>query len=131
MKKLIKTINKLVKNGDKIYDADFLSKDVNISKRVHHNNWQNEILDIANKPGCNILEVGSRSVTGKSIIRSRFDNANYVGFDYYDGHNVDVVGDAHKLSSYFSEGCQFDLVFSSACFEHFAMPWIVSALNVQ
>jgi 2-polyprenyl-3-methyl-5-hydroxy-6-metoxy-1,4-benzoquinol methylase len=39
---------------------------------------------------------------------------------------VDIVGDAHKLSSYFENGKQFDIVFSSAVFEHFAMPWIVA-----
>jgi len=39
---------------------------------------------------------------------------------------VDVVGDAHKLSRYFPKGEQFDLIYSSACFEHFAMPWIVA-----
>jgi ubiquinone/menaquinone biosynthesis C-methylase UbiE len=35
------------------------------------------------------------------------------------------VGDAHKLSSYFENDEQFDLIYSSACFEHFAMPWVV------
>ena len=49
----------------------------------------------------------------------------YVGFDYYVGDNVDVVGDAHKLSDYFEEN-SFDLVYSSASFEHFAMPWLVA-----
>ena len=49
-----------------------------------------------------------------------------VGFDYYAGDNVDVVGDAHDLSSYFADAEPFDVVFSSACFEHFAMPWRVA-----
>ncbi|MBQ7666054.1 MAG: class I SAM-dependent methyltransferase [Synergistaceae bacterium] len=54
-----------------------------------------------------------------------FKNAGYTGFDYYPGENVDVVGDAHNLSSYFGDK-RFDLIFSSAVFEHFAMPWKVS-----
>jgi SAM-dependent methyltransferase len=74
-----------------------------------------------------ILEVGSREVTGKSVARDRLSKAQYVGFDYYDGRNVDVVGDAHRLSTYFEEGERFDIIYSSACFEHFAMPWVVAA----
>lgn len=30
------------------------------------------------------------------------------------------------MSSYFENGKQFDIVFSSAVFEHFPMPWIVA-----
>ncbi|MGN6714459.1 class I SAM-dependent methyltransferase [Anaerocolumna jejuensis] len=47
-----------------------------------------------------------------------------MGFDLYEGENVDVVGDAHKLSKYFDK--KFDLIFSSAVFEHFCMPWLVA-----
>ena len=36
------------------------------------------------------------------------------------------MGDAHKLSSFFEENDKFDLIYSSACFEHFAMPWVVA-----
>ncbi|HEX3073440.1 MAG TPA: methyltransferase domain-containing protein, partial [Ignavibacteriales bacterium] len=42
------------------------------------------------------------------------------------GKNVDVVGDAHKLSSYFKEEEKFDIIYSASCFEHFAMPWVVA-----
>lgn len=73
-----------------------------------------------------ILEIGSREVTWESNARKAFSNAEYIGFDFYSGQNVDVVGDAHKLSSYFNEDEKFDIIYSSACFEHFAMPWIVS-----
>ena len=30
-----------------------------------------------------------------------------------------------RCGSYFEREDKFDIVFSSACFEHFAMPWIV------
>lgn len=106
------------------FDKQFLAKDVPMSKIVSHQKWQNYLYQLGNKPGMRILEIGSREVTGKSHARSEFSKAEYVGFDYYPGDNVDVVGDAHKLSSYFEE--KFDLVYSSACFEHFAMPWIVA-----
>lgn len=36
------------------------------------------------------------------------------------------MGDAHRLSSYFGPDDKFDIVYSSACFEHFAMPWVVA-----
>ena len=73
-----------------------------------------------------ILEIGSREVTGPSDARRELRDAEYVGFDFYPGDNVDVVGDAHKLSSYFGGGEKFDIIFSHACFEHFAMPWVVA-----
>src|SRR5512140_1382334 len=72
--------------------------------------------------GMRILEVGSREVTGPSAGRQMFAKAEYIGFAYYPGQNVDLVGDAHHLSSYFRPGEKFDIIYSSACFEHFAMP---------
>jgi len=113
---------RLFSKGDKYY----LSRDIPMSKIVSHQKWQEYLYEMGNKPGLKILEIGSREVTGKSEARSRFSNATYVGFDFYPGNNVDVVGDAHKLSSYFSEDEKFDIIYSSAVFEHFAMPWIVA-----
>lgn len=107
------------------FDKLYLADDVPFSEIASHRNWQEHLYKIGNKPGMKILEIGSREVTGKSNASARFSEADYTGFDYYPGENVDVVGDAHKLSSYF-EGEKFDLVFSSACFEHFAMPWLVA-----
>jgi hypothetical protein len=107
-------------------DKDFLAVDVPMSTKVHHVTWWETLFETANKPGMRILEIGSREVTGESIARKGFSKAEYVGFDYYPGRNVDIVGDAHKLSTYFTKGEKFDLIFSSACFEHFAMPWIVA-----
>ena len=90
---------------------------------IKHGNWPQYLKKLCDKPGMKILEVGSRVQTGANF-RNLFEKATYCGFDYYAGENVDVVGDAHKLSSYFDE--KFDLIFSHAVFEHFAMPWIVS-----
>jgi Methyltransferase domain len=78
-----------------------------------------------NREGVRVLEIGSRNVTGRSL-RHRFAKASYVGFDFYAGENVDVVGDAHKLSSYFESDQKFDLIISSAVFEHLYMPWVVA-----
>lgn len=133
VKNMQKIIKKILKLGYKIpvfieskFDKQFLVKDVPISKIVSHQNWEQYLYEIGNKQGMRILEVGSREVTGKSNARKKFSNAEYIGFDFYPGNNVDVVGDAHKLSSYFKEEEKFDIIYSSACFEHFAMPWIVA-----
>jgi SAM-dependent methyltransferase len=107
-------------------DRFFLASDVPLSKLVSHRNYANYLYDVGNKEGLRILEIGSREVTGISDARRALSKAEYVGFDFYPGKNVDVVGDAHKLSSYFREGERFDIIYSSACFEHFAMPWVVA-----
>lgn len=107
--------------GDKCY----LCKDVPFAKNIAHDRWQDYLIDLANKNHWRVLEIGSREVTGDSSMRKRLVDAEYVGFDFYSGNNVDVIGDVHKLSSYFNDA-KFDLIFTSACFEHFAMPWIAS-----
>lgn len=96
---------------------------------VSHEDWVDYLSRTFDRKGLRVLELGSRNVTGNNL-RSRFSNAEYVGFDFYAGENVDVVGDAHKLSGYFTEQEKFDLIFSSAVFEHLHMPW-VAALEIQ
>lgn len=97
--------------------------DVIRDEKIAHGKWIDYLAELCDKPGMKILEVGARNVTG-AVFRNKFHSAQYVGFDYYPGENVDVVGDVHKLSRYFDE--KFDLIFSSAVFEHLAMPWIAS-----
>lgn len=99
------------------------SLEVPMDMEISHDNWHFYLQKKFNKKGIDILEIGSRNVTGTNL-RNMFTKANYIGFDYYQGENVDVVGDAHKLSQYFDK--KFDLIFSSAVFEHLAMPWKVS-----
>ena len=111
---------------DARFDKRHLAADVPASQCVSHQNWQEHLFALGNRPNARILEIGSREVIAGSHARKRFDKAEYVGFDYYPGHNVDVVGDAHRLSSYFSDDEKFDLIYSHACFEHFAMPWVVA-----
>ena len=106
-------------------DRRFLDPSVPISKLASHSNYLQYLTDVGNRKGIRILEIGSREVTGKSDARERFSNAEYVGFDFYPGPNVDVVGDAHRLSQYFGNQ-RFDIIYSSAVFEHFAMPWVVA-----
>lgn len=108
-------------------DSQFLAKDVPSPNMASPQDINVVLQAIGNKKGLKILEIGSREVTGKNNARTTtFSEATYVGFDYYPGDNVDVVGDVHKLSSYFDEDEKFDIIYSLACFEHFAMPWVVA-----
>lgn len=125
-KKILMTIYKnIVGPFGHIFDRIYLDPDVPISKTIKHSNYMQYLTDIGNHNGIRILEIGSREVTGKSDARNRFPNAEYIGFDYYPGPNVDIVGDAHKLSQYF-ENERFDIIYTSAVFEHLAMPWLVA-----
>ncbi|MEO8440776.1 MAG: methyltransferase domain-containing protein [Spartobacteria bacterium] len=81
-----------------------------------------------NEQRLSVLEIGSRVVApGSSSRRTVFSNAaSYTGFDLFPDENTDIVGDAHRLASYFA-GQQFDAVFSLSVLEHLAMPWLVAA----
>ena len=83
----------------------------------------NEFLKIGNAiPSSSVLEIGSRNVTGITR-RDIFPTCKeYVGFDILPGEAVDVVGDVHKLSNYFSSE-QFDIVYCISVFEHLLFPW--------
>jgi SAM-dependent methyltransferase len=108
-----------------ILDKQYLEKDVPLAKIAHHKKWMPYVAEFGNKKGMKVLEIGSRWVTG-DYFKPYFSEADYVGFDFYPGKNVDVVGDAHKLSTYFPKDEKFDVIFSSAVFEHLAMPWLVA-----
>jgi hypothetical protein len=72
-----------------------------------------------------MLEIGARARSG-IVHKGRYlpEKWNYVGFDILPGENVDVVGDAHKLSTYF-EPESVDAVIAISVFEHLLMPWKV------
>jgi SAM-dependent methyltransferase len=67
-----------------------------------------------------VLELGAR---GTQVDPRLHGYRRYVGVDVHPGPNVDVVGDAHRLSQ-LVEG-PFDAVYSISTFEHLAMPWKV------
>lgn len=78
-----------------------------------------------NRPGLEVLEIGSRLVVSRALWKDYLPDVNYTGFDFMDGPNVDVVGDAHKLAAHLP-GRQFDFVLSCAVFEHLTCPWLVA-----
>lgn len=105
------------------------SEPVYVTKRstlAAHDQMPDWIVKNFNLKGMDVLEIGARKVCYDETYREKLNNcASYTGFDVIKGPNVDVVGDAHKLSSYFPMK-RFDLIFSFAVFEHLAMPWVVS-----
>lgn len=110
------------------YDRDrtSLPSSVPISNIASHRNINRLAKDLGGKEGVRFLEVGSRKVTGAVPLRDHIEEngGKYIGFDIYEGENVDIVGDAHRLSEYINE--KVDVVYSSAVFEHLAMPWVVA-----
>ena len=109
-----------------LYDDLFKSEPL-ISKpvNVEHNAWVDYLSQNFNLADKAILEIGSRNVTGSNF-RGKFDKAEYIGFDFYEGENVDIAGDIHRLTDFFPADKKFDLIFSSAVFEHLHMPWVAA-----
>ena len=67
-------------------------------------------------PGVRVLEVGSRNVNG--TVRPLFQGVEaYIGVDFMEGPGVDVVMDAHDLTSRFAPRT-FDVVVSTEMLEH-------------
>ena len=79
---------------------------------------------VHNRTEPTVLEIGSRARSG-IVRRQMFRTDRYIGLDIVKGENVDVVGDAHFLSRYFSAE-SFDFVYSISTFEHLIMPWKVA-----
>ena len=72
-----------------------------------------------------VLEIGSRDRS--HMVRKQLipQHLRYVGLDVKPGPNVDVVGDAHRMTEVLG-GAQFDGVFGIATFEHILMPWVAA-----
>lgn len=71
-----------------------------------------------------VLEIGSRDNSDVTVRGSFKPPIEYVGMDILAGPNVDVIGDAHELSSLFPKE-RFNGVFCISVFEHLLMPWKV------
>jgi hypothetical protein len=72
-----------------------------------------------------LLDIGGRARSGVDNSKM-FDNADCTILDILPGDNVDVVGDAHAMSTLFPPDA-FDAIFSSSVFEHLLMPWVVAS----
>lgn len=111
--------------GNKIFQVN--TEPVLVHNDTPDYNLFNTFLDkVKGMDSGNILEIGSRNrsnLVRKGLIPSHL---NYTGMDISSGDNVDIVGDAHKLSTLFPAD-HFNAVFSVAVFEHLLMPWLVAA----
>jgi hypothetical protein len=78
-----------------------------------------------------VIALGTRGHTdeGTAAWRHSFTGRTVIGIDIHAGPGVDVVGDAHRLSSIIVPGSAAAFV-SNVVFEHLEVPWLV-ALEVQ
>jgi hypothetical protein len=92
------------------------------------NIWNRFIVEMRSVPDARILELGTcRSQPDRpTISRHRFPNAaEYIGTDFQDGLDVDVVADAHALSAAFAAD-SFDAIISLSTFEHLKYPFLAA-----
>lgn len=104
-------------------DAFYLDPEAEISPDISHTHWLDTLSRQFNKPGMEILEVGARHLTCRGL-ESFFNKANYTGCDIAPGEAISIVSDAHCLSA--NTDRKYDLIYSSAVFEHLAMPWLAA-----
>lgn len=83
---------------------------------------------IAEAPPGPFVALGWRvdAETDLAVLRSYFGSRRVVDVDIHPGPNVDVVGDAHRLSRLFRGG-SFAGAVSAALLEHVVAPWLVAA----
>ena len=72
-----------------------------------------------------VLELGSRARSGIARKNLVIEPNSHVGIDIKAGPGVDIIGDAHELSSFVAEKSCI-AVFSISVFEHLLMPWKVA-----
>ena len=75
-----------------------------------------------------VLEIGARVVGSHSSLNAPLfaPECRFIGCDIHPAEGVDLVADAHYLSSAVPPG-SLDGVFSFAVLEHLAAPWLVAA----
>ena len=77
---------------------------------------------VADRGSANVLDLGGRARSGGPLSAIRYPNWNTTVVDIVADAGVDIVADAHELSSAL-EGRLFDAVYSVSVFEHLLMPW--------
>lgn len=108
-----------------VYDRRAEDPSLPRPKFFDHLNGLDYLLNNFDKEGITILELGSKEVTGSSIIKSKLTKAKYIGTDIAPGRNVNIVCDAHELSKFVENG-SIDVVYSASVFEHLYAPWLVA-----
>jgi len=77
--------------------------------------------------GSRVLELGTRPANpGQHTIRRHLAaQAEWIGCDVQAGDDVDIVADAHSLTTVTGSE-QFDAIMACSVFEHLARPWIAA-----
>jgi len=96
---------------------------------VNPNNTQHQMFEkfkdiVTEKKEASLIEIGSRARSGNSYKHFFPELKKYSGIDVSEGPNVDIVADAHTLSSTITE--KYDFAFSISVFEHLIMPWVAA-----
>ncbi len=77
--------------------------------------------------GARLLQIGARTPRGREEVPPRrLLRGRVIGLDIHPGLNVDVVGDAHRLSGFLRAG-SVDAVLSASVLEHLQAPWLLAA----
>jgi 2-polyprenyl-3-methyl-5-hydroxy-6-metoxy-1,4-benzoquinol methylase len=81
----------------------------------------------ASAPDGPVLSIGARVSDAETVsfADSVFGEREIVGMDIHPGFRVDIVGDAHQLSTTIDPG-RFPIVFSASLLEHVSAPWLVA-----
>jgi len=108
-----------------VFDKRAIDSTLPRPKYFNHLKGIDWMVDKFDRNGVTILEIGSKEVTGKSIIKPKLLKAKYIGIDISEGENVDIVCDAHELSKFVKKN-SIDCVYSASVFEHLYAPWIVA-----
>jgi SAM-dependent methyltransferase len=90
----------------------------------YHQLFRRFVADVNALPDPQVAELGSRARSGNKYTSGFRKGIRYTGVDILQGENVDIVGDAHELSSHLKSDT-YDALFSISVFEHLAMPWKV------
>lgn len=70
-----------------------------------------------------VADIGSMDRNLKVGARAQFPDSEYLGIDFEEGPNVDIVADVYMLDRQFAPA-RFDAVLCLHLFEHLARPWL-------
>ena len=108
-----------------VYDEKTIDKNIPRPKYFTHEKGIDWMLSKFDFEGSTILEVGSKEVVGKSLLKKKIKKAKYIGLDIQEGKNVNIVTDAHEMSKVLDKN-SINCVYSSSVFEHLYAPWLVA-----
>ena len=89
---------------------------------------QRFVAEMARKDKPSVLELGTfQAIPGVSSMHRDWvpHAAEFLGTDFLEGEDVDIVADIHKLSEVTGRD-RFDAIISCSTFEHIQYPWVAA-----